>query len=88
MMDWLVDNLHKIEVNSDAAYCEKQQCLALSFRSLVVNDCRPWSLKGESRERLRAALEKAMLRDRTLSRKHKPDKYDDFDGYDGYENRD
>ncbi len=82
MMDWLVDNLHKLEVNSDMAYCEKQKCPALSFRSLIVNDYRPWSLKGKSRERLRAALEKAMLKD-----EKPPDKYDDFDGYDGYENR-
>lgn len=86
MMDWLVDNLHKLEVNSDMAYCEKQKCPALSFRSLIVNDYRPWSLKGKSRERLRAALEKAMGNQKKTPVK-KYDKYDDFDGYDGYENR-
>ena len=62
MLDWLIDNLHKLEVNVDMAYCEQQQCPALSFRSLTVHDYRPWSMKGQSRERLRAALEKAMAK--------------------------
>ena len=61
IMDWLVDNLHKLEVNVDMSYCEKQQCPSLSFRSLVIHDYRPWSIKGQSRERLRAEIEKAML---------------------------
>jgi len=59
-LDWLVDNVHKIEVDCDAAYCDEQQKPALSFRSLKFHDYRPWCVKGESRGRLRDALRKIM----------------------------
>ena len=61
MLNWLLDNLHLIEVDIDAAYCDEQKTPAASFRSLkYVRGGRPWSRKGESLERLKAAIEREM----------------------------
>ena len=61
MLDWLIDHLHLLEVNTDAAYCDEQRCPAASFRSLHVVNGRPWCKKGESRTRLIAAIEEKMV---------------------------
>ena len=61
LLAWILDNLHLLEVNIDAAYCETQKTPSASFRSLTYHrGGRPWSVKGEQRERLLAALEREM----------------------------
>ena len=61
LLDWLLDNLHLIEVDIDAGYCDQQKKPSAIFRSLkYARGGRPWSAKGEQRERLIAALEREM----------------------------
>lgn len=61
MLEWLINNLHLIGVNIDAGYCEEQQKPSACFRSLEYKrGGRPWSMKGEQRERLIAAIHREM----------------------------
>lgn len=61
MLEWLINNLHLIEVNIDAGYCDEQQTPSACFRSLEYKrGGRPWSMKGEQRERLIAAIHREM----------------------------
>lgn len=61
MLEWLINNLHLIEVNIDAGYCDEQQKPSACFRSLEYKrGGRPWSMNGEQRERLIAAIHREM----------------------------
>lgn len=61
MLRWLLENLHLVEVNIDAGYCEEQKKPSAIFRSLqYTRGGRPWSAKGEQLERLKAAIHREM----------------------------
>ncbi len=66
LLDWLIDNIHLISVNYDAAFCEKQQKPSAAFRSIEVSQGRPWNIKGMSRKRLIKALKKEMEANKQL----------------------
>lgn len=61
MLNWLLDNLHLLEVDIDAGYCDEQKKPSANFRSLrYVRGGRPWTAKGEQLERLKAAIAREM----------------------------
>jgi len=61
MLDWLLDNLHLITVNIYALYCDEQETPSAGFQSLhVVENGRPWNIKGNHRENLIEAIRAKM----------------------------
>lgn len=61
MLNWLLENLHLIEVEIGAGYCDSQKKPSANFQYLTYHrGGRPWSAKGEQLERLRAAIAKEM----------------------------
>lgn len=62
MLEWLIDHLHVIQVNTYAAYCDDQKCEAVAFKSIDVEpNPRPWKIKGDSRDRLKEAIFMKMI---------------------------
>lgn len=61
MLDWMLDNLHLMTVNIYALYCDEQETPSAGFQSLhVVENGRPWNIKGNHRENLIAAIRAKM----------------------------
>lgn len=71
LLDWLLDNLHRIEVHTDNVYCEGNKELAaqpaLSFRYVELQNFKRWSLKSDSQQRLLEKLYALMEQDKRPS---------------------
>ena len=65
MLNWLIDHLHLIKVNTHAAYCNKRKRPSAAFQSLeVCHMGRHWNIRGGSRKRLIEAIRLEMERGR------------------------
>lgn len=61
MLNWLLENLHLLDVDVDAGYCDEQNKPSANFRSLhYARGGRPWTAKGEQIARLKSAIEREM----------------------------
>ena len=61
MLSWMLDNLHLMTVNIYALYCDDQETPSAGFQSLhIVENGRPWNIKGDHRENLIAAIRAKM----------------------------
>lgn len=64
MLQWLLKNIHLLEVDVDIAYCYKQKEPSVNFRSLhYARGGRPWTATGGQIKRLKAAIRREMKMD-------------------------